>query len=82
MKNPLTGADRHLSTQEFWTAMCDPAFVRLSMNYGRIGPEILYCGMPPELVPGFIERVRAQIIEDLQPGEPTWLDRLFGWFKR
>lgn len=45
---------RVLTTQEFWEAMCDPRFNRLSFHVGLLGIDQVYCQEPPDAVPGFI----------------------------
>jgi len=43
-----------LSTEQFWDAMCDPAFQRIDLHHGVIKGVILETDDPPEEVPTFL----------------------------
>lgn len=45
---------RFASTDEFWAAMCDARFYRVSHNQGLLMGDWIYCDTPPEDVPGFL----------------------------
>jgi len=43
-----------LSTEQFWDAMCDPAFQRVNLYQGKLRGEILETDEPPEEVATFL----------------------------
>lgn len=86
-RHPVTLAHVHAnSAEEFWSQMCHPRFVRLSLHYGRIGETIIYCAAyPPEHRPGFIESKMAGMAKDLALDEftrPLLRERLKAFFTK
>ena len=46
-----------VSTDEFWEAMGDPSFVRISKNQGRYKGMLLYVFTSPEDTDGFVAKM-------------------------
>jgi hypothetical protein len=66
------------NTDAFWAAMCNPAFVRTSLNAGRMGCTMYIVDVPPEDVPGFIDAKIAATVSALETDDrPLW-KRIFG----
>ena len=47
---------KFLTTDEFWEAMCDSRFYRVSLKQGVIGEDILLVEKAPEEIEGFFEQ--------------------------
>ncbi len=69
-----------MDTGPFWDAMCDVRFHRLSPHYGQIEGRVIYCGKPPELVPGFIEDKINRILHALEEPPSLW-QILMSWWR-
>jgi len=54
-----------LSTEQFYDAMCDPAFQRVNLHQGKLRGEILETDEPPEEVPTFMSSKIDMIRENL-----------------
>lgn len=67
-------ADNVVDTNNFFSLMCHPRFVRLSMHYGRVDSTVIFCMRPPELVPGYLQErlnyVRSLVADAPRP--PWW----------
>ncbi len=58
-----------LSTEQFYDAMCDPAFQRVNLHQGNLRGEIVETDEPPEEVPTFMLSKIDMIRENLNIGE-------------
>ena len=54
-----------LTTEQFYDAMCDPAFQRVNLYQGKLRGEILETDEPPEEVPTFMLSKIDMIRENL-----------------
>lgn len=64
------GTVKFLSTEQFWDAMCDLRFYRISRYQGAIGADILLTDKPPEEIPGFIESKLDAVVSNLKLNPP------------
>jgi len=58
-----------LSTEQFYDAMCDPAFQRVNLYQGKLKGEILETDEPPEEVPTFMSSKIDMLRETLTLAE-------------
>jgi len=61
-----------LSTEQFWDAMCDPAFERVDLHQGMLRGEIVETDEPPEEVATFLTSKIELVGELLKPSKRKW----------
>jgi len=58
-----------LSTEQFWDAMCNPAFQRVNLHQGMLRGEIVETDEPPEEVATFLTSKIELVGELLKPAK-------------
>lgn len=63
---PTRVCTKIVSANEFWNAMCDADFRRLSFRAGQINDTYYICLDEPQRIPGFVPRNVAVVVTALR----------------